>query len=124
MVVSWHSVRVFEIGDYRREKPARLAAGDAAMIETQGERYAAMHHDGAGSRDGLVAHFAGTQNGDRRRYHQRDSVASGEGTEIRQHQGEAAEVLRRERALMGGRLGFGDGGAQSPRGHLLNVAYH
>src|ERR1700689_1501875 len=104
MVLSWHSVRVFEIGDDGREKPTRLAAGDATVIETQGERYAAMHHDGAGGRDGLVAHFAGTQNGYRRRHHQRYSVASGQGTEIRQHQGEAAEVFRRERAFMGGRL--------------------
>ncbi len=43
--------------------------------------------------DGILAHLAGAQYGDRRRHHQGDSVAAGERAEIRQHQREVAQVL-------------------------------
>ena len=47
MVVSSTLIRTLEIGDDGGQKSARLAAGDAAMIETQRQRHAPMRHDGA-----------------------------------------------------------------------------
>ncbi len=65
-------------------------------------------------------HLAGTQDRDRRRHHHRDSVAAGQGAEIRQHQSEVAQILRREAALVGRCLLLRDG-ASSSRGDLFSI---
>ncbi len=108
------------------EEPARLAARDAAVIEAQGQRHAPMRPHGCPRRHGILAHLAGAQNGDRRRHHEGNTVAAGEGAEIRQHQREVAQILRRRCCAGAPRPPFAAAtrGAQLLRRFALDVAHH
>ena len=70
------------------------------------------------------AHLARAQDRDRRRHHQRNAVAAGERAEIRQHQGEVAQILRRDAALVGGSFLREQGRPQIVGRLVLDVAQH
>ena len=66
----------------------------------------------------------GAQDRDRRRHHQRNAVAAGEGAEVRQHQGEVAQILRRGAALVRGVLLRGDRGPQLLGRLVVDIAQY
>ena len=74
--------------------------------------------------DRIFAHLAGAQYGDRGRHHQGDAVAAGEGAEIRQHQGEVAQVLGGSAAPVRRLFLHRNGRTQFVRRFALDVAHH
>ena len=58
-----------------------------------------MHLDASGDGDHVLARTAGAEDGDRRRHDDGRGVAAGQHAEVRQHEGEIAQFIGRQRAL-------------------------
>ncbi len=118
------SGRLLQILDHRREKPHGLPPGDAAMVEGQRQRNAPMCLDPVLDRHHIARDASGTEDGNRGRHNDRRGIPASHDAEVRQHEGEIAQIRGWQRAVTRTGLQSIHLGAQCRRVAIADIADH